>query len=660
MVAACGGALAASALDGRGTTGALGAVAAAGFLALVAVPALVVASAAVRGLWAAWRPDELGERMIEDGGGAPRLAGWAIVIWLGALVLAWTVFESTVLLATWTAFKPTPVSFAEPVVAVVAALVLVAVSRPAVTGVAALVRRVDARWRRRGRRSLVMPARVAIAAAAASIAVAYALWRLVARPQLGPLELELLRAPAAGLATAGIVHAVWRKLPRARRVVGPALVAGAAIAIGVALFASRARPALALAVWGDRPAAGLAIDLLFDLDTIRDRLPLADLAPVARAGAVHPDIVLVTIDTVRADHTPPYGGRAEMPALRELAERGTVFEWAFSPSNVTRRSIPSMITGLAPNRVRGRVIGWALRVDPRHVMVAERLAAAGYDTAGFMCCAGIWGSEFKTGLQRGLHHLEIEPRENGVALAHMGRTWIDARDRAGATRPLFVWMHLIEPHNWQQFGGEPRGDDDRRHAYDRALQASDAMLAELLAGFAHRPPERMPIVIVSADHGEGLGDHGQPNHSTDLYDSQIRVPLVIAGPGIGRRRVVDTVSLTDLTPTLVELAGFEPPAGVAIDGASFADLATGRADSRADGGVAFAAMIKDRSNPGGVAAVVKGRWKLVDSGGVPELYDVRADPDEHSNLFGVKPAIVDDLRRLLKRAVDAGDVSPFE
>src|SRR5690606_38920534 len=111
---------------------------------------------------------------------------------------------------------------------------------------------------------------------------------------------------------------------------------------------------------------------------------------------------LITIDTVRADATPPYGGSAEMPALAALGERGAVFSWAFAPSNVTRRSIPSMVIGLAPNRIRGRVVGWALRVDPRHVLLAERLRAGGYETAGFMCCAGFWSPEVRTGLQRGL------------------------------------------------------------------------------------------------------------------------------------------------------------------------------------------------------------------------------------------------------------------
>jgi arylsulfatase A-like enzyme len=432
----------------------------------------------------------------------------------------------------------------------------------------------------------------------------------------------------------------------------------AAIVVGCALFAWQARPSLTLAIWGDRPLAGFTIDKLFDLDAIRAGVSLAEFRPAERPGAEHPDIVLVTIDTVRADHTPPYNGSAEMPVLKELGERGMVFDWAFSPSNVTRRSIPSMIIGLGPDRVHGRVVGWALRVDPRHVLIAERLEAGGYETAGFMCCEGFWGKEMRTGLQRGLQHLEIEP--NGLALSRQARAWLDEREKT-PHKPLFLWMHILEPHNWNAVTGEPHNETERRQFYDRSLAGSDAMLGELLGAFSHRDPAHAPIVIVSADHGEGLGDHGQPFHSTDLYNSQIHVPLVIAGHGIKVGRVPETVSLTDLTPSVLELAGFQIPTGPSIDGHSFADLATGKRMSvDADAGVAFAAMIRDRSNPGGVTAIIKGRWKLIDTPTGFELYDCKSDRAERSNLMAARPPAYDELRRLLIQHRETAARSPFD
>jgi arylsulfatase A-like enzyme len=271
-----------------------------------------------------------------------------------------------------------------------------------------------------------------------------------------------------------------------------------------------------------------------------------------------------------------------------------------------------------------------------------------------MCCEGFWGKSFHTGLERGLAHLEIEPR--GVALAQRARDWLATRERQPAAAPLFVWMHVLEPHNWTQNAGEAR-DDDRHAAYDRALAVADRIAGEVLGVFAGRPSDRAPIVIVTADHGESLGDHGHPYHSTDLYDAQIRVPLVIAGPGIAARRVAEAVSLTAVVPTVLELAGFVAPADVDAD--SFADLATGRRAGSAEAGVAFAAMIKDRSNPGGITAVNRGRWKLIDNNDQLELYDTGADPGEHHNLLDQQPRIASELRQLLTTRAATAARSPF-
>jgi len=219
---------------------------------------------------------------------------------------------------------------------------------------------------------------------------------------------------------------------------------------------------------------------------------------------------------------------------------------------------------------------------------------------------------------------------------------------------------LLEPHNWQSGSGMPATEEEKRRFYDRSLTAADTMMVELLGAFSSRTPEQAPIVIVTADHGEGLGEHGQPYHSTDLYNSQIRVPFVVAGPGIKPGRVSETISVTDLTPTVLELAGFVPPSGRMMDGRSLADLARGTRESVPDSGLAFAAMIKDRSNPGGVTALVRGRWKMIDNGNSLELYDVHADPDEKSNLATTRPQIYSQLRGLLQNYVQRASVSPFE
>ena len=153
-----------------------GGAAAAGFIALVALPVLLVASAVIRGVWRAWQPEQLG--LVEDGGGAPRLAGWIGVVVLGCAAAAWVMFQGTWVLAGETAFKPLPVSFAEPVFAVLAALAAVALSRPVARALSALIRRCDARWRARGHRSLVTPRQLVVALAIVLAVVAALFWRL--------------------------------------------------------------------------------------------------------------------------------------------------------------------------------------------------------------------------------------------------------------------------------------------------------------------------------------------------------------------------------------------------------------------------------------------------------------------------------------------------
>ncbi|MBA3451792.1 MAG: sulfatase-like hydrolase/transferase, partial [Deltaproteobacteria bacterium] len=234
--------------------------------------------------------------------------------------------------------------------------------------------------------------------------------------------------------------------------------------------------------------------------------------------------------------------------------------------------------------------------------------------------------------------------------------WIEAREKAPNRKPLFLWMHVLEPHNWSGGGSEPAELELRRKLYDRSLLAADKMLAEILAAFAHRKPEEAPVVIVTADHGEALGDHNEPNHSTDLYNSQIRVPFVVVGPGIRTGHLIETVSLIDLSPTLVELAGFAPPV---TDGRSLAPLLKSKRDADDRLGIAYAAMIRDRSNPGGVTAIVSGAWKLISENGKLELYDIKSDPNELMDLAAKLPAKVEELRALLE-ARENLTRSPFE
>ncbi len=623
------GALAAGVVEGVAMSGPFGLGAGAGFVVLAMVPLLFALSIIGRGLARTWAPVMRG--LVEPHGGAPVLAAWLVYAGFALVALAIGTFGATLLIARTTMFRPMVVGYAQPAFGVAMVLVLLLGSRPATTGLVRVFARRGAAFR---------PWRIAVTLALIAVLLVGGAWLWV-RPRIGPLDLGPLVTPSVGIAGLVLAHAAIARWDRVRVWIAGLASGLAAAAIACALVAWRTQPSVTLEAWGELPVAGLVIDKVFDLEAIRDRVSLDSFRPVARPDAQHPDVVVIIIDTMRADRTPPYGGPAAMPYLDQLAKRGTVFDHAFSPSNVTRRSIPSMLTGLSPQHVRGRVVGWALRIDPRHVVLGERMSAAGYDTAGFVCCGGFYGEESHTGLSRGLDHLVIE--KNGARLAQLARSWLEQREKMPAKKPLFFYMHVLDPHNWAGSGDPPLDLAIRLRMYDRVLTASDKMIAEVIGAFRGRDPARAPIVIVTADHGEALGEHGEPFHSTDLYNSQIHVPLVIAGPGIATQRITETVSGTDLTATVLELAGFAAPP---TDGRSLAPLATG-ARASSDRGLAYAAMIKDRSNPGGVSAIVRGPWKLIVSGNRRELYDIQNDPRELADRAASRPDLVRELAALL-------------
>jgi arylsulfatase A-like enzyme len=339
--------------------------------------------------------------------------------------------------------------------------------------------------------------------------------------------------------------------------------------------------------------------------------------------------------------------------MTAMANRGVLFEYAFAPSNVTRRSMPSIATGLAPPRIRGRVSGWALRMDPRHITVAERLRAGGYHTVGLFCCEGFWERKRRLGLDRGIDDLYLRHDGKDLVAAYQERV----RGRAAAAPPTFTWMHFIELHEWA--GGNPDLSPERRRAYDDILAQIDRWIGEVVNATAHLPPDRQPIIIITGDHSEAFGDHGQPFHSSDLYNSQIRVPLIIAGPGVIVSRVQEPVGLADLAPTILDLAGFVAPAFPAMDGRSLADLLTGARRPDPEAGLAYSSTIVDRYVRDQRSALVVGRWKLIQQLGRFELYDVRTDPGEVRDLAPGKPESLERMKALLEARRKRDGVSPF-
>lgn len=333
-----------------------------------------------------------------------------------------------------------------------------------------------------------------------------------------------------------------------------------------------------------------------------------------------------------------------MAALGDLSRRGLVFDWAFAPSPTARRSIPSLVTGISPPRVRGQSSEHGFELDPRHVSIAEKLRAAGYETAAFTCC-------FDRAERTWLRGFDLRvTNDNPVTLTELARDWVKART---ATQPLLLWIHVAVP--WPA-DREALPSERRLAVYDEGLQIIDRAITQIIGGFATRTVETAPIVIVAGTRGEDLGEHGTPFDQDELFNTQLRVPLVIAGPTVRVGHQLATVSLVDLGSTLIELAGYAPARGMISDGISLAPLITNTRSSI--GSFAFAAVFPDRG-PLRAMTVIRGNHKLIDGNGTLELYDLKTDPDERANIASSRVQIVAELRALLAARVRAAQISPF-
>jgi arylsulfatase A-like enzyme len=401
------------------------------------------------------------------------------------------------------------------------------------------------------------------------------------------------------------------------------------------------QPTVLLDAWSELPVTGQVIELRRDVNELRGRV-LASIPALAPRTTVHPDILIVTVDALRADRITP----ALTPAITELAAGAALFERAYAPSTITRGSVPSIMSSLTPGRLRGRLIDFALKLDPRHVLLAERLRMAGYSTRGFLCCAHHFGGTFDLGLDRGLDRVVYD--RSGEHLAQAAQTYFT--DGSLDDNPRFAWLHTYEPHMWSTYYPVAYYGRAPGPRYDRTVASVDRALAPLLA--AIRTRGRPTIIVFTSDHGEGLGDHGTLAHAGVPYTSQIHVPLVIAAPGLLPRRIATPISLVGLGETVLELAGFAAPAG---DVPGFMDLLAGAA--RPDGEV-YSVVLGDRVVPFTAYSLIAGDHHLIEvEGRAPELYDLRADPGELTNLASRDPARLAELQRRLA-AQRANDRKP--
>lgn len=329
---------------------------------------------------------------------------------------------------------------------------------------------------------------------------------------------------------------------------------------------------------------------------------------------VRPSLLLVTLDTTRADALAPEVDAATTPAFAALVARGVRFTQAYATAPTTLPSHASMLSGLYVGEHGVHENGRHL--SDRVPLVAERLHELGFATAAFVS-----GFPLKRpfGLGRGF---DLYDDEFGSGKTERGSR--ETTDRALAwlatagARPRFLWVHYYDAHE-PYAPPEPFRSRFPADPYQGEIAAMDHDLGRLLAAFEAMPGGRVAGIIVAADHGEGRGDHGEMLHGNLLYQSVMRVPLVVAGAGVEAGTRSDPVSLRQIRKTLLGLAG---------DGAEGSLLAPGAGPVL---GEAMQPFLNYRWQPQVMG--IAGRQKLIRSGRL-ELYDVVDDPGETRDLAG--------------------------
>ena len=427
-------------------------------------------------------------------------------------------------------------------------------------------------------------------------------------------------------------------------------------------------------------------------------LPLLAVWLVSGAGCgppPPPNVVLVSVDTLRADALGVYGGPVATPAFDGLARDGVVFDRAIAPASQTTPSHATLFTGLEV--LHHGSLRNGVPLDEAAETLTEILRGAGYATAAFVSSFVL---DDRFGWAQGFDIYESKLPKRGETMRHRGGLWekfeFEGFDRragetnaralpwlASAPEPFFLFVHYFDPH--APYAGAPKlvaqvpGAFARRGAADRidGLQAVmpdidreqlahvlrnyqaevlavDRALGALLAALDARGLRGRTLVVVAADHGEGLGQHGTLDHAPNVYEEQVRVPLLLRWPGTleAGRRIGEPVGLVDVAPTVAELAGVQftsEPDGRPLTAALEAGAVR---DPRPIIGRRQRYERSYQGHRGPKFFVRSDRWKYIRATEDPdELYDLVADPNELRDLHDANPDAAARLGGILDAAL---------
>ena len=363
----------------------------------------------------------------------------------------------------------------------------------------------------------------------------------------------------------------------------------------------------------------------------------------------HPNVLLITLDTTRADHLGAYGNRrARTPNLDRLAAAGVLFERAITAAPLTLPAHASLLTGRYPFAHGVRNNG-SFTLGESMPTLATALHDAGYRTAAFVSAFVL---DHRYGLARGFDRyddrLELE-RRGGDTIAAAG-AWL--AETARDPRPFFLWVHLYDPHDPYD-PPPPFATAFHDSPYDGEIAYDDQQIGELLARLHAIGADGSLLVAAAGDHGESLGEHGEATHGLFVYDGAIRIPMTIGGAGIAAgRRMSSLVRGIDLAPTLLDAVGLRPLPNA--DGRSLLPLVAGSGPGPED---AYAETYFPQlyMNWAPLRSIQDARWKFIDAPS-PELYDLQRDGREDRNLAAAEPARTATFQRALAATAGGSDL----